>query len=40
MDAIIEQCREFLNKSDARYSRTIIRAVNDLKRYSGDSGSQ
>ena len=36
MDAIIEQCREFLNKSDARYSRTIIRAVNDLKRYSGD----
>ena len=36
MDAIIDQCREFLNKSDARYSRTIIRAVNDLKRYSGD----
>lgn len=36
MDAIIEQCREFLNKSDARYSRTIIRAVNDLKRYSGN----
>ena len=36
MDAIIDQCREFLNKSDARYSRTIIRAVNDLKRYSGE----
>lgn len=36
MDNIIEQCKEFLTKSDARYNVTITRAVNDLKRYSGD----
>lgn len=36
MDAIIEQVNEFLCKSDARYNVTITRAVNDLKRYSGD----
>ena len=36
MDAIIESCKEFLNKSDARYNVTISRAVNDLKRYSGN----
>ena len=33
---IIEQCNEFLTKSDARYNVTIQRAVNDMKRYSGD----
>jgi hypothetical protein len=36
MDAIIEQVNEFLTKSDARYNTTITRAVNDLRRYSGD----
>lgn len=36
MDAIFEQVNEFLYKSDARYKVTITRAVNDLKRYSGD----
>ena len=33
---ILEQCEDFLVKSDARYNVSIIRAVNDLKRYSGD----
>ena len=36
MDAIIEQINSFLTKSDARYNTTITRAVNDLKRYSGN----
>lgn len=36
MDNIIEQCKEFLTKSNNRYNVTINRAVNDLKRYSGD----
>lgn len=33
---IINQCNEFLTKSDTRYNVTIQRAVDDLKRYSGD----
>ena len=33
---IIEQCRKFLLKSDNRYNRTINRAVDDLRRYSGN----
>ena len=36
MEDIIEQCNRFLSKSDSRYSTTIMRAVNDLRRYSGD----
>jgi hypothetical protein len=34
--SIINQCREFLTKSSARYSQTINRAIEDLRRYSGD----
>lgn len=33
---IIENCNRFLTKSDSRYSSTITRAINDLRRYSGD----
>ena len=40
MDAIFEQVNDFLSKSDARYNVTITRAVNDLKRYSGDFWNQ
>lgn len=36
MDNIISQCNAFLVKSDSRYANTIKRAVNDLRRYSGD----
>ena len=36
MEDIIEQCNRFLTKSDSRYSSTIMRAINDLRRYSGD----
>lgn len=36
MEYIIEQCNRFLAKSDSRYSSTIMRAINDLRRYSGD----
>jgi len=36
MDNIIEQCNSFLSKSDDRYSNTIRRAVEDMRRYSGD----
>lgn len=36
MDNIITQCNAFLVKSDSRYANTIKRAVNDLRRYSGD----
>lgn len=36
MEDIIEQCNRFLAKSDSRYSSTIMRAINDLRRYSGD----
>lgn len=36
MDNIISQCNVFLVKSDSRYANTIKRAVNDLRRYSGD----
>lgn len=36
MDNIIEQINDFLCKSDSRYSSTIKRAVEDLRRYSGD----
>lgn len=32
---IINQCNEFLLKSDTRYNKTIDRAVSDLRRYSG-----
>lgn len=40
MDAIFEQVNDFLSKSDARYNVTITRAVDDLKRYSGDFWNQ
>lgn len=40
MDNIISQCNAFLVKSDSRYSATIKRAVNDLRRYSGDFWNQ
>lgn len=33
---IIEQCTAFLGKSSRRYSKPLSRAVNDLRRYSGD----
>lgn len=33
---ILEQCNSFLTKSDNRFNTTIQRAVNDLRRYSGD----
>ena len=33
---IIDNCNNFLNKSSARYSNTILRAINDMRRYSGD----
>ena len=33
---IIDNCNNFLNKSSARYSNTIIRAIDDMRRYSGD----
>ena len=33
---IIKQCQEFLGKSSRRYSKTINRAVSDLRRYSGN----
>ena len=33
---IIEQCGSFLAKSDKRFSHTIDRAVNDMRRYSGN----
>lgn len=32
---IIQQCNEFLTKSSARYSKTLLRATKDLNRYSG-----
>ena len=34
--SIIEQCTEFLRKSSRRYSKTLMRASKDLRRYSGD----
>lgn len=40
MDNIISQCNAFLVKSDSRYAATIKRAVNDLRRYSGDFWNQ
>lgn len=33
---IIDNCNNFLNKSSARYSNTILRAIDDMRRYSGD----
>lgn len=33
---IIDNCNNFLNKSSARYSNTILRAINDMRKYSGD----
>lgn len=33
---IIEQCNEFLRKSSRRYSKTLKRAADDLKMYSGN----
>ena len=33
---IIDNCNNFLNKSSARYSTTILRAIDDMRRYSGD----
>ena len=33
---IIEQCGNFLTKSSNRFANTIQRAVNDMRRYSGD----
>ena len=33
---IIEQCTKFLGRSSRRYSKSILRAVNDMRRYSGD----
>jgi hypothetical protein len=36
MDNIIEQCNAFLIKSDNRFSTTIKRAIEDMRRYSGD----
>lgn len=35
MDNIISQVNDFLTKSDSRFTTTIQRAVDDLKRYSG-----
>lgn len=32
---IIHQCNDFLTKSSARYSKTLLRATKDLNRYSG-----
>lgn len=40
MADIIEQCNKFLTKSDSRYSTSLQRAVNDLRRYSGDFWNQ
>lgn len=34
--SIIEQCTDFLKKSSRRYSKTLMRASKDLRRYSGD----
>jgi hypothetical protein len=34
--AIITQCNEFTERSAQRYSRTIQRAINDMRMYSGD----
>ena len=33
---IIDNCNNFLTKSSARYSTTILRAIDDMRRYSGD----
>lgn len=33
---VITNCNNFLNKSASRYSNTLDRAINDLRRYSGD----
>jgi len=33
---VINNCNAFLGKSDSRYSTTVMRAINDLRRYSGD----
>lgn len=34
--SILDQCNKFLHKSDDRYNVPINRALNDLRRYSGD----
>ena len=33
---IIVNCNNFLTKSSARYSTSILRAIDDMRRYSGD----
>lgn len=35
-EEIIAQCESFLSKSDKRFANTIDRAVDDMRRYSGD----